>query len=262
MSKKPVVHYMATLPDGTVLATDGAHVGERTSVNLAAHVGEVIDHPTPGRRWYDESPFSYFRSYTRPGEVLERVPQWPARLWVVEPLGETGNWGGVHYPYWVLSHQLRVVEETEIWRAFGSRGDKVLRLIAQMPDLAREWVAEWSADPEATRERYRQWRRTVIGSPYPSNHITAKSWSSRREAALDKATELADAVVREAWGETAVSDEDLVLLQTRAYGLVAAEMFQDRLSDHDFQRDLLKVLRGKPNTSDLTGEHRPALVLA
>ncbi|MEU6679412.1 hypothetical protein, partial [Streptomyces sp. NPDC046925] len=31
--------------------------------------------------------FSYFHSYTRPGEILERIEDgWPVRLFVVEPL--------------------------------------------------------------------------------------------------------------------------------------------------------------------------------
>lgn len=76
-STRPVVHYMATRPDGTVppniedLARYARARGEQVpTVNLADHLGQVVDHPSPGRKWYTDRAFGYFHMYTRPGELL------------------------------------------------------------------------------------------------------------------------------------------------------------------------------------------------
>ncbi|MFF2183743.1 hypothetical protein [Streptomyces sp. NPDC058155] len=111
------------------------------------------------------------------------------RLWIVEPLGETGNWG---YPYWLLSQQIRVVEETEAWRAFGHRGAQVLTVIAQLPDLARQWAAQWGRQPRGRPPHVRR-----VGEA-PDAHPRAGPWAhyraeySRRAAGLKTAGQLAD----------------------------------------------------------------------
>ncbi|MFB6807096.1 hypothetical protein [Streptomyces sp. NPDC056387] len=167
MAHRPVVHYIATRPDGTVpptsrhLAAYHRAQGETIpTVNLADHIGQTVDHPSPGQKWYTDKPFSYFHPYTRPGEILERIEDgWPVRLFVVEPLGETGNWGDDFAPHWLMSHQLRVIEETDSWRAFGHRGAQVLAVLTQLPDLAAQWATQWAADPEGARRTYRRGRR-------------------------------------------------------------------------------------------------------
>ena len=202
-------HYIATFANGQIPAS----VRASTPVNLADHLGDVIDHPNPGRPWFDESPFSYFRTYTRTGEVLEdwQLGTWPARLWVVEPTGPTGNWAPRNYPYWVLTHQLRVVEETDAWRALGPRGRQVLDYIERdLPEQARQWAAAWTADPEHTAHRYGQWYTDSICR---TNHCNsgehAISWAdsraetSRREGAMRIARSIARSAASRAIGNSA-----------------------------------------------------------
>ncbi|OIJ95423.1 hypothetical protein [Streptomyces colonosanans] len=261
---KPSIHYMVTMPDGTVPPTSGS-TGPYTTVNLTDHVGQVVDHPTPCKNlWFDESEFSYFRTYTRRGvgEVLERSSewpvQWPVRLFVVEPLGETGNWGGRYYPYWVLAHRLRIVEETDISRAFGPRGEKVLNLIQQqLPELAGQWASEWAADPEGTRARYDAWITNRVGRKHALGWVDVKARSARREAAVRQARELASTTAEKA-AAAVIDDQDAVsFIGRRARCLVAAEMFHDLLRRYDFQREVLAILRG----SDLD-TNAPALARA
>ncbi|MFJ8017423.1 hypothetical protein [Streptomyces sp. NPDC096339] len=155
---KQPVWYMATTADGIIERSR-----RLSPVSLADAVGQVIDHPTPCRtKWYDETPHSYFRMVKRVGEVLEdtniRPAAWPVRLWIVEPLGETGNWGQCYYPYRLLSHQIRVVEETDAWQALGIRGREVLDVIHhQLPQLAPRWAADWDTDPQRMCERREDW---------------------------------------------------------------------------------------------------------
>jgi hypothetical protein len=79
---KAPIHYMVTMPDGTVPPTAGPS-SQYVTVNLAEHVGQVVDHPSPGKKWYDVSAFSYFRTYTvcgrlnRPHFVHDRHLFWP-----------------------------------------------------------------------------------------------------------------------------------------------------------------------------------------
>ncbi|WP_407842072.1 hypothetical protein ACE1OC_42735 (plasmid) [Streptomyces sp. DSM 116496] len=184
---KQPVWYMATPADGIIERSR-----RLSPVSLADAVGQVIDHPTPGRRkWFDETPHSYFRMVKSVGEVLEDTgilpTGWPVRLWVVEPLGETGNWGQRHYPYRLLSHQIRVVEETDAWQALGTRGREVLDVIAhQVPALALHWAADWDADPKEVGERRETWR--LRGGPDTTSGMKAESLAddaarARRESA-------------------------------------------------------------------------------
>ncbi|MFF4409747.1 hypothetical protein [Streptomyces sp. NPDC001404] len=251
MSHRPIVHYIATRPDGTVPPTCGsaaeyAHwIGEPIpTVNLAAHLGQAVDHPDPGRRWYDDSPFSYFRMYTKPGEILERV-QWPARLFVVEPRGETGNWGAPHYPYWALSHQLKVIEETEAWRAFGHRGDKVLDVIdRQLPELARQWAEEWAADPDGTRQRYDAWSERLNNTGALSDWVYWKACSSRRAAAAEQAQFLARTAAEKSAAAVLDDLDAVAVISRRAQGLTAAELLHDRLRRSRREKEILALLRG------------------
>lgn len=251
-SARPVVHYMATRPDGTVpptcehLARYYSGLGETIpTVNLADHIGETVDHPSPGQKWYTDKPFSYFHMYTRPGEILERIQDgWPIRLWVVEPLGETGNWGDDFAPYWLMAHQIRVVEETEAWRAFGHRGAQVLAVVAQLPDLARQWAAEWSADPEGTRRTYKAWHTRVSDTHALDWWAPYRARYSRRSAGLATANQLAgDAAGQAATG--AGADPDAVaMIRLRARCLIAGQLLHDRLRTGDYEKTVRGLLLG------------------
>ncbi|MEU6621915.1 hypothetical protein ABZ926_14220 [Streptomyces litmocidini] len=170
--RTPRVYYMATLPDGTVPRSTDAG----TPVTLADHIGQVIDHPNPCKnKWYDESPFSYFRTYHRLGEVLTDFWQWPARVFVVEPLGETGNWAPRYYRCRLLVHQIRVVEEIDAWQALGPNGREVDRLLTQdLADHASRWARDYDADPKDMERRIKFWRLT--GAPECNSGMNAEMW--------------------------------------------------------------------------------------
>ncbi|WP_052489853.1 hypothetical protein [Streptomyces sp. 150FB] len=251
-SSRPVVHYIATRPDGTVPPTDNylaryySDQGETIpTVNLADRVGRVVDHPTPGERWYTDKPFGYFHAYTRPGEILERIEEgWPIRLWIVEPLGETGNWGGDNYPYWLMSQQIRVLEETDSWRAFGHRGAQVLAVLAQLPDLARQWAAEWAADPEGTRRTYKEWQTRVDGTRALSSWAYCRAQYSRREAALQTADQLAGDAAAQAATEAGTDAHAVALIQLRARCLVAGQLMFDRIRSGEYEQSIRGLLLG------------------
>ncbi|MFJ5143227.1 hypothetical protein [Streptomyces sp. NPDC088707] len=262
-SARPVVHYMATRPDGTVPPTDNylaryySGLGETIpTVNLADHIGQVIDHPSPGQKWYTDKPFSYFHMYTRPGEILERIEEgWPVRLWIVEPLGETGNWGGDFYPYWLMSQQIRVVEETDAWKAFGHRGAQTLAVIAQLPDLARQWATEWAADPEGTRRTYAAWNERVNDTHALDWWAHYRAQYSRREAGLKAADQLADTAAAQAATDAGADPEALAAIRLRARCLVAGQLMFDRIRNGEYEQSIRGLLLG-------TGLDTPAPVPA
>ncbi|MBC9730980.1 hypothetical protein [Streptomyces sp. TRM68367] len=249
MSKQPI-HYMVTMPDGTVPPTSSS-TAPFTTINLTEHVGQAVDHPTPGRPWYDEGPFSYFRTYTQRGvgEVLDRrvewPVEWPVRLWVVEPLGQTGNWDTKYYPYWVLCHQLKVVEETEIWRAFGHRGKKVMDLIdRQLPDLARQWAEEWTADPDGTRRRYDAWSERLDDTRALSDWVHFKARYSRREAAKEVAQKLSRAAAEQAVTAMGADKDAVDAISLRAWCLTAGQLMHDRICRGDYEKSIRALLLG------------------
>ncbi|GAA0454323.1 hypothetical protein [Streptomyces olivaceiscleroticus] len=238
-------YYMATTPDGVIPAS----VTAGTPVNLADHIGQVIDHPSPGRRWYDDSQFSYFRMVRRAGEVLEDTGMhpiaWPVRLWIVEPVGPVGNWASDLYPYRTLSHQVRVVAETDAWQALGPRGDKVLDYInVELPAQARAWAAAYAADPQRTQDRHAAWNGdSLCGTDHCSSGRHALAWAAhraftcRREAALRTASQLATAAAEQA--VTLPDDAGRAYVTSRAIAMTTAVLLQDRLRPY-----LLNALRG------------------
>ncbi|MFB6814488.1 hypothetical protein ACFCV8_08075 [Streptomyces sp. NPDC056347] len=259
-SARPVVHYMATRPDGTVPPTDNylaryyRGLGETIpTVNLADRIGETVDHPSPGERWYTDRPFGYFHMYTRPGEILERIEDgWPVRLFVVEPLGETGNWGGINYPYWLMSQQIRVVEETDSWRAFGHRGVQVLAVLAQLPDLARQWATEWAADPESTLRAYKAWEKRVDRTRALTGWAFCRAQYSRREAALQAANQPAGDAAAQAATEAGADPHAAALIRLRARCLVAGQLMHDRIRNGDYEQSIRGLLLGAGlNTPDV-----------
>ncbi|MFI9080947.1 hypothetical protein ACIGW8_31515 [Streptomyces sioyaensis] len=251
-STRPVVHYIATRPDGTVpptcehLARYYSAQGETIpTVNLAKHTGETIDHPCPGQKWYTDKPFSYFHMYTRPGEILERIEEgWPVRLFVVEPRGETGNWGGHYYPYWLMSHQLHVVEETDAWRAFGHRGQQVLHLIDQLPDLARQWAEAWAADPDGSRQRFDIWSERVSDTRALDWWAHYRAQYSRRTAALNTADTLARTAAEKAATDANADPDTVTAIRMRAACLVAGELLHDRIRSGDHEKSIRALLLG------------------
>ena len=251
-STRPVVHYMATRPDGTAPPTDiysaryaREHGKPVTTVNLADHIGQVINHPSPGQKWYTDKPFSYFHMYTRPGEILERIEDgWPIRLFIVEPLGETGNWGGHYYPYWLMSQQIRVVKETESWRAFGHRGGQTLAAIAQLPDLARQWAEQWAADPESTHGTYKAWEQRVADTLALTDWAFWKARFSRRSAGLTAATQLAKDAAGKAATDAGAAPQAVALIQVRARCLVAGQLMYDRIRTSEYEKSVRGLLLG------------------
>ncbi|MGW2841830.1 hypothetical protein ACWCWD_29095 [Streptomyces sp. NPDC001493] len=252
---KDVSWYMATPADGIIERSRQAG----TPVSLADHVGQVIDHPRPGRPWFDESEFSYFRMVKRVGEALEdtgiRSAVWPVRLWIVEPVGDTGNWSPHHYPYRLLAHQIRVVEETDAWPALGVRGREVLDVVQQqIPQRAIEWAASWDADPEGMRERRRTWH--LCGSRSTGSGVRAQSTAiaisrARRESAAQQwAEHLAQDTAEHALEGTGASRDAVYYACARAAGLATAAQHEARLDAY-----VLDALRG-------TGLDSPAPVVA
>ncbi|MEU8842682.1 hypothetical protein AB0D97_26705 [Streptomyces roseus] len=251
-SARPLVHYIATRPDGNVppttphLAAYYSGLGETIpTVNLADHIGETVDHPSPGKKWYTDKPFSYFHMYTQPGEILERLEErWPVRLWEVEPLGETGNWGNDFAPYWLMSHQIRVVREVEAWRVFGYRGMQVLAVLAQLPDLARQWAEEWAADPEGTRRTYKAWEERVDDTRALTSWAFWRARHSRREAGLQTANQLAGDTAAQAATDAGADPHAVALIRLRARCLVAGQLMFDRIRTGEYEQSIRGLLLG------------------
>jgi hypothetical protein len=245
MARKPVTWYMTTPADGVIEMSRQAG----TPVNLAAAVGQVIDHPNPCRnKWYDETRFSYFRMVKRVGEALEDTGiwpvTWPVRLWIVEPVGETGNWSPRHYPYRLLSHQLRVLGETDAHLALGVSGRDVLDVIRhQIPERAARWAADWDADPEGMRERRWNWEQAGgpgCGSGRWAQEVAFSTSHSRRESAAQSWIEhLARNTVDQVLEGAGFSRAAELYAYGRATGLAVAAQHQTR-----FEPYLLDALRG------------------
>ncbi|MGW4807189.1 hypothetical protein [Kitasatospora sp. NPDC004272] len=247
-TKKPKaapVYYLVTGVDGIIPRS--ADAGFPT--DIAAALGTTIDHPNPGRKWYDDSRFSYFRTVSAPGEVLDDAPeltQW--RLWKVQPLGETGNWtlNGRRDDRWRLyAHQLHVVREVDAHLALGPRGRQVLDLLDQeLPGLARRWAATYQADPARVEDAHRTWRLCNFVEPAAARGDDAHTNAAyharnvRRTAALLVAEHLAIrtacAATEEEFGRSAAHYAAM-----RAKALAAAVLMEDRLSDY-----VLNSLRG------------------
>lgn len=241
MARKPVTWYIATPADGIIEMSREAG----TPVNISASVGKVIDHPNPCRnKWYDESRFSYFRMVKRVGEALEDTGIWPVRLWIVEPLGETGNRSQRYYPYRLLSHQIRVIEETDAHMALGSCGRDVLNVVQQeIPERAVRWAADWDADPEGMRDQKWDWEQCggpTCGSGRWADSVAMATSHARRESAAQTWIEhLARNTVDQALAVTDASMMARCYAYSRATGHAVAAQHQAR-----FDAYVLDALRG------------------
>ncbi|MEV5605752.1 hypothetical protein AB0L33_30380 [Streptomyces sp. NPDC052299] len=240
MARKPITWYIATPTDGIIERSSEAG----TPVDLAANVGQVVNHPNPCRnKWFDETRFSYFRMVKRVGEALEDTGiwpiTWPVRLWIVEPLGETGNWSQRHYPYRLLSHQIRVIEETDAHRALGPSGRDVLTVIQrEIPERALRWAADWDADPEGMRKRRWDWEQCENGR-WAESLAVAVSRNHRESAAQAWIERLAHNAVDQALAGTGASTMARCYAYGRADGCAVAAQHQDR-----FEPYVLDALRG------------------
>lgn len=182
----------------------------------------------------------------RVGEVLEDTGvwpvTWPVRLWIVEPVGDAGNWGQRYYPYRLLAHQIRVVEETDAWQAFGVGGREVLDIIKhQIPERAPRWAADWDANG------MREWRRTweLCGGRNSNSGSWARSIAtattrSRRESAAQRWSErLAGGTVDQVLGGVDVGSAAISYACSQAADLAIAAQHQSR-----FDAYVLDTLRG------------------
>ncbi|MEV7218183.1 hypothetical protein AB0O31_34440 [Kitasatospora cineracea] len=243
--QQPTTYYLVTGVDGIIPCSAAAGF----PTDIAAALGTTIVHPNPGRRWFDDTAFSYFRMVSAPGEVLADAPDLTAwRLWEVQPLGTTGNWatvGGRDDRWRLYAHQLHVVREADAHLALGPRGRQVLDLLQdQLPDLARRWAADHQADPARADDAHRTWRLCTFVEPAAARgddaHSNAASHarSTRRSAALLVAEHLAIrtacAATQEEFGRRAAHYAAM-----RAQALAAAVLMEDRLSDY-----VLNSLRG------------------
>ncbi|WP_369384076.1 hypothetical protein [Streptomyces sp. cg36] len=245
MARKPTPWYIATPADGIIELSRVAG----TPVNLAASVGQVVDHPRPCTAlWFDESPFSYFRMVKRVGEALEDTGiwpiTWPVRLWSVQPLGETGNRSPRYYPYRLLSHQIRVLEEVDAHRALGPCGRDVLDVVQQeIPERAAGWAADWDADPEGMRQREWDWAQCggpTCGSGQWAHSLAVAVSHARRESAAQTWSEhLARRAVDQALAGTDASMMAYCYAYSRATGCAVAAQHQAR-----FEPYVLDALRG------------------
>ncbi len=245
MARKPVTWYIATPADGIIEMSREAG----TPVDLSVSVGKVIDHPNPCRnKWDDETRFSYFRMVKRVGEALEDTAiwpvTWPVRLWIVEPLGETGNWSQRYYPYRLLSHRIRVLEETDAHRALGPCGRDVLNVVQQeIPERAARWAADWDADPEGMRDRKWDWEQCggpTCGSGRWAGSLAMAVSRNRRESAAQTWIEhLARNAVDQALADTDASMMARCYAHSRATGCAVAAQHQAR-----FEPYVLDALRG------------------
>ncbi|MFE4019305.1 hypothetical protein ACFXPZ_18115 [Streptomyces sp. NPDC059101] len=169
---------------------------------------------------------------------------WPVRLWIVEPLGEIGNWSQRYYPYRLLAHQIRVLEETDGHLALGASGRDALDVIQQqIPERAARWAAAWDADPEGMRERYRNWVQCggrTCGSGRWARSVTYATSRARRESAAQRWIEyLARDTVDQVLAGTVVSQAASLYACGRATDLAVAAQHQAR-----FDAYVLDALRG------------------
>ncbi|MFE1612704.1 hypothetical protein ACLQ17_25685 [Streptomyces sp. DT197] len=169
---------------------------------------------------------------------------WPVRLWIVEPLGETGNWSPGHSPYRLLSHQIRVLEETDAHRALGAAGRDVLDVIQQrLPDRAVRWAEDRDDGPEGMRRRCRAWEkcgaRTRASGERADASASEMAHARRESAAQFWAERLGRRAVDQALVGAGASKDAHSYACDRAMGLVLAAQHQARYDPYT-----LDALRG------------------
>ncbi|MER6961796.1 hypothetical protein [Streptomyces sp. NPDC000618] len=145
----------------------------------------------------------------------------------------------------MLCHQLKVVEETEIRRAFGHRGQQVWDLVErQAPDLARHWADERRSDPDGTRRRHDAWNRRLSDTHALCCWVNNKAEHSRREAAKEVTQELARAAAEQAATSVGAAEDAVAAISRRASCLTAGQLLHDRICRGDYQKSIRALLLG------------------
>ncbi|WP_070014506.1 hypothetical protein [Streptomyces nanshensis] len=225
--------YIATRPDGVIPASAAAG----TPVNLADHIGETIGHPNPGRRWYDDPPFSHFCLVTEPGEALDDPQQWPARLFIVEYLGIAGDGDPRFSPHQRYAHAIRVVEETNEELALGPkpRGQETLDYLNNvLPGQAAHWAQAWMDNPDRMAKAFNDWRLSSTADR--ARGIDAQTEAAQiarathRRAALNTMLRLARETAEHAARDHGADDTAVHFAGRYARNTITAVLFADSLT--------------------------------
>ncbi|WP_326581720.1 hypothetical protein OIE69_43930 (plasmid) [Actinacidiphila glaucinigra] len=223
------IFYVATRPDGVIPASADA----RTPVNLSVSVGRTVIHPNQSLIRSSHAPFSYFSCTSESGEVLEGYELWPARLFIVEPVGETSTPDPQFRPYLQATHSIRVVEETDHRRALGPRGHEVLTAVENLPQRIHQWAQAWDTNPLSTYRALEEWRLPPKGAPMgggqAQNSALEAAYAARRGAAHSTAQRLAVWTTKSTCRGTPFTLRAVEYASTRATNLVTAELLRDRL---------------------------------
>lgn len=137
----------------------------------AQATGQPVVHPRPERGC---SARGYFSVATTATDCTGM--EWPCRLFVVEPIGETWVPDPSDLPHKVACLQLRVVEELPATLALGPQGEQVAALIERRESLtsadAKRLDAAWSNN---YRGNYCSWREARGVAYY---HGRAAAWEA------------------------------------------------------------------------------------
>lgn len=191
---------------GTVrwLPADGAPIPEG---------GWLVEHPHPGVVG-DRDAVGYLSAATVPTDCTGF--QWPARLLLVEPVGDVWTPHPARFPRKRAAHAWRVVRELPAWRIFGPQGREVAAIIEQASHLTKPQIAALDTALD-----------TAFGIALDAAWAAARAATSRaRIAALDATLDAAldaalDAELDTAWRAVWVA----------CGGLLVADL----ISDEDFR---------------------------
>ena len=177
--------YKCTRPDGTDFFSG--------SVDYAAALtsGELIVHPDakPG----DRSASRYLSVSTEVTNCTAMA--WPARVFVVDPIGETWVPDADILPTKVACTSLRVVEEVSATLALGPQGAQISTLIERAAQITITDVEKLAAAGDAAG--------AAAGDAAWDAAGAAAAWDAARDAARDAAWAAAGAVARDAAGAVA-----------------------------------------------------------
>jgi hypothetical protein len=135
--------YIAATVDGADMLTP----------DLTYQVGETITHPYAADSDAPEA-FTQFSMSDTPSGVI--IHQWPARLLVIEPVGDT--WETNHTR--VGAHQIRVVSERPATELFGPQGEEVVALFEPLAAAHAE-EQEIGESSEETGKYWYQWNLLI-----------------------------------------------------------------------------------------------------
>lgn len=167
--------FKATRPDGL------SFQAPRVDYASACGTGEVIRHPS--RRKTRDDASTYLSVSTSEADCTGF--SWPARLFVVEPVGRVMSRLSASPNKRAVS-ALRVVEELPSWRLFGPQGEEVVALIDKAKTVTADDVARlrsaWGAARAAARGAVRDAAREAARGA-----AREAAWALAREAAREAA---------------------------------------------------------------------------